>query len=230
MKIVLALLCLVNFGLAFAQSELQFQDTNGLRLAAEEFLLMQTKGIPGQTSIKIGKIDNRIKLPVCLNLSPFMLPGSKPWGKISMGIRCTAPSPWTIYVSAQIQVSADYYVTTTPLSQGQLIAFSDIRKVSGDLSSLPSGVITNANQVIGRSLITSLASGSVLRMDVLKTTPVIQQGQSIRVISAGQGFQVTTEGSALNNANEGQIAKAKTTSGQLVSGIARIGGIIDVSF
>ena len=156
MKIVLALVCLVNCGLVFAQSELQFQDTNSLRLAAEEFLLLQTKGIPGQTSIKIGKIDNRLKLPACINASPFLLPGSKPWGKISIGIRCTAPSPWIIYVSAQIQVSADYYVTTTPLSQGQLIALSDIRKVSGDLSSLPNGVITNANQVIGRSLITSL--------------------------------------------------------------------------
>lgn len=230
MKIILALLCLAHWGLSFAQSEPQFQDTNSLRIAAQEFLSTQTTGFPGQMKITIGKIDNRLKLPACLNVSPFLLPGSKPWGKISMGIRCSTPKPWTIYVSAQIEITANYYVTTTPLSQGQLIGVTDIRQVSGDLSALPTGVVTNPSQVIGRSLLTSLASGSVLRIDALKSTPVIQQGQSIKVMSAGPGFQVTTEALALNNANEGQVAKAKTISGQLVSGIARVGGIIDINF
>jgi flagella basal body P-ring formation protein FlgA len=230
MKIVFTVLCLTICSLSIAQSEPQFQDTNSMRMAAEEFLSTQTIGLSGKMNITIGKIDNRLKLPVCSNLSPFLLPGSKPWGKISLGLRCTAPTPWTIYVSAQIQVSADYYVTTTPLSQGQLIEITDIRKVNGDLASLPIGVVTNPTQVIGRSLISSLASGSILRLDALKATPAIQQGQSIRVVGAGPGFQVTTEGLALNNANEGQVAKAKTTSGQLVSGIARVGGIIDVNF
>ncbi len=230
MKIILILLCLAPWSLSIAQSEQQFQDTNILRKAAEEFLMTQSTGFPGQISITIGKIDNRLKLPTCPNLSPFLLPGSKPWGKITMGLRCPLPTPWTIYVSAQIQISAEYYVTTTPLSQGQFIGATDIRKVIGDLSTLPVGVITNSTQAVGKSLITSLASGSVLRMDALKVSPVIQQGQSIKVVSTGPGFQVATEALALNNANEGQIAKAKTVSGQLVSGIARVGGIIDINF
>lgn len=230
MKIVLALLCLATWGSSWAQPEAAFQDTNGLRRAAEEFLLLQTTGHPGQVTISIGKIDNRLKLPVCANVTPFLLQGSKPWGKISLGIRCTAPSPWTIYVSAQVQITADYYVTATALSQGQLINASDIRKVSGDLSTLPTGVITNPTQVIGRSLLTSIASGSVLRIEALKISPVVQQGQSIKVVSTGAGFQVTTEALALNTASEGQVAKAKTTSGQLVSGIARAGGIIEINF
>jgi flagella basal body P-ring formation protein FlgA len=230
MKIALGLLWLATWGVAFGQSDPQFQDTNRMRKAAEEFLSTQTNGLPGQINITIGKIDNRLKLPACENLSPFLLPGSKPWGKISLGIRCVAPKPWTIYISANVQTNADYYVTTTPLLQGQLIGVTDIRKVSGDLATLPVGVITNPSQVIGKSLLTSLASGSPLRMDALKTFPVIQQGQSIKVVSSGSGFQVSTEALALNNANEGQVAKAKTISGQLVSGIARTGGVIEISF
>lgn len=230
MKITLTLLCLLTWGLSFAQSEQQFQDTNALRTIAEEFLATQTTGLQGQTNITIGKIDNRLKLTTCGNLSPFLMPGSKPWGKITMGIRCSSPSPWTIYVSAQIRITADYYVTANPLSIGQMIGAADIRKISGDLSSLPIGAITNPTQAIGRSLNTSLISGSVLRIDVLKANPAIQQGQSIKVVSAGPGFEVSTEAMALNNANEGQVAKAKTSSGQLVSGIARVGGIIDINF
>lgn len=230
MKITLTLLCLLTWGLSFAQSEQQFQDTNTLRTIAEEFLSTQTTGLHGQTNITIGKIDNRLKLPTCGNLSPFLMPGSKPWGKITMGIRCSSPTPWTIYVSAQIRVTADYYVTANPLSTGQMIGAADIRKISGDLSSLPTGAITNPTQAIGKSLNTSLISGSVLRIDALKATPAIQQGQSIKVVSTGPGFEVSTEAMALNNANEGQVAKAKTISGQFISGIARIGGIIDISF
>ena len=125
---------------------------------------------------------------------------------------------------------ADYYVAATPLSSGQLISATDIRKVNGDLTSLPIGAITTPSQAIGRALNISLTSGSVLRTDAIKSTLAIQQGQSIKVISTGPGFQVSTEAMALNNANEGQIAKAKTISGQMISGIARIGGIIDISY
>lgn len=230
MKIALALLGLATLSSSWAQSEAPFQDTNSVRRIAEEFLLQQAAGHPGQVSVSIGKIDNRLKLPNCASLSPFLLQGNKPWGKINLGIRCTAPSPWTIYVSAQVQVTADYYVTANPLSQGQLVSAADLRKISGDLSTLPVGVITNPSQAIGKAVLSSLASGSVLRMDAFKISPAVQQGQSIKVVGAGSGFQVTTEGLALNTAGEGQVAKAKTSSGQLVSGIARVGGIIEISF
>lgn len=230
MKIAFILFCLLIGGSSFGQSEAQFQDTNKLRTVAEEFLSTLSTSVSGQTNITIGKIDNRLKLPSCINLSPFLMPGSKPWGKITMGIRCTSPAPWIIYVSAQISVMADYYVTANPLSLGQLISAADIKKVNGDLSTLPIGVITSPNQAVGRSLNRSLISGSILQTDVLKTIPAIQQGQSIKVVGTGPGFQVTMDATALNNANDGQIAKAKTISGQFISGIARLGGIIDVSF
>jgi flagella basal body P-ring formation protein FlgA len=230
MKIAIGLFFLATWHIALAQTELRFQDVSSLRIAAESFLTTHTNGLPGEKNITIGKIDSRLKLPLCENISPFLPPGSKPWGKINLGIRCAAPKPWTIYVSAHVQMNTDYYVTTSPLSQGQLIGISDIRKVNGDVANLPIGVITNPNQAIGRTLITSLTSGSVLRMDALKSFPAIQQGQTIKVLSSGPGFQISTEALALNNANEGQIAKAKTLSGQYVSGIARMGGILEISF
>ena len=230
MKNVFTLLCLFCCSPSWALSESAFEAPDNLRQIAKEFLVSQSTGHPGQVKIAIGKIDNRLKLPACANIQAFLLPGNKPWGKISLGMRCSAPKAWSIYVTAHIQVTADYFVTATPLLQGQIIGPNDILKISGDLTTLPIGVITNPAQAIGKSLLMSLASGSALRMDALKTTPVIQQGQTIKVVSAGQGFQVTTDALALSNANEGQVARAKTSAGQLVSGIARTGGIIGISF
>ncbi|CAN5849646.1 flagellar basal body P-ring formation chaperone FlgA [soil metagenome] len=238
MKRIISLLLMGMYGIATAQSSLQnttpdtmsIQDTATLRTAAEDFLRQQTARHAGQVNISVGQIDKRLKLVACSNLAPFLLQGSKTSGKITLGIRCTTPKPWTVYLSAQIQLIGSYYVNAVPLTQGQRIIAADITKIDGDLSQLPSGAITEPNQIIGRSLATSMVAGSVLRLDILKSSPAIQQGQVVKVTSSGPGFLVTTDGMALNNANEGQIARAKTQSGQVLSGIARVGGVLEISY
>jgi len=58
---------------------------------------------------------------------------------------------------------------------------------------------------------------------------VVQQGQNVILHAAGRGFRVTAEGKALNNAQEGQVAQARTASGQTVSGIARPSGVVEIT-
>jgi flagella basal body P-ring formation protein FlgA len=229
MRKIVTLLLLTACKLVQAQAEIQVQDQNELRRAGEDFLRAQTMNLPGKVTVSIGKVDSRLKLSACTNPTPFLLQGSKAWGKITFGIRCSAPKPWTIYLSAQIKVSGDYYVTANPITQGQIITATDLHKMNGDLSIFPIGVVTNPDQAIGKLLGISLNSGSVLKIDLLKTVPVIQQGQSIKIISEGQNFRISTDGIAINNATEGQIVKAKTASGQILNGIARAGGIIEIA-
>lgn len=230
MKKFIGLACLGMADLAMAQTSTKVQDLSEIRRVADQFLQVQTMEYTGKVNIALGKIDPRLNLPACHNLSPFLLPGSKPWGKITLGIRCTTPKAWTIYLAAHVQIMGDYYVSATTLSQGQIIGATDISKVSGEVSTLPAGAITNPTQAIGKSLNASLSSGTILRVEALKSSAVILQGQSVRVISGGPGFQVATDAQALNNAVEGQVVRAKTSSGQLLSGIAKAGGVIEISF
>lgn len=51
----------------------------------------------------------------------------------------------------------------------------------------------------------------------------------MRVVSKGKGFQVATEGKALNNAAAGQVVQVRTASGQTLSGIARADGTVEIS-
>jgi flagella basal body P-ring formation protein FlgA len=57
---------------------------------------------------------------------------------------------------------------------------------------------------------------------------VVTQGQTVQLYSNGNGIQLRTEGQALNNAAEGQPAQVKVASGQVISGIARGSGIVEV--
>ena len=215
---------------SIAQGQTQRQDTSAIKQTVEQFLRVQTAGLPGEVNITVGNVDARTSLAQCAAPEAFMPNGSRIWGRTTVGVRCTTPSPWTIYVAATVQVIGEYVITAAPLAQGHTVGLNDITRIKGDLTALPSSIITDANQAVGRTVTISLPSGAPLRGDSLRSQPAVQQGQSVRVVSSGPGFRVSAEARALNNASEGQIAQARTASGQVVSGIAKAGGVVEVTY
>ena len=197
--------------------------------AVEDFLRIQTQGLPGKVSYRITPLDNRTQIAACDAFEPFLPANAPPWGKLSVGIRCLGPSSWTIYMQAQISVQTNYVVAARPLMIGQTISASDIVSRSGDLGALPSGVLMEADQAIGKTVKMGISSGQPLRSDQLVAPWVVKQGQTVKTISQGSGFSVSSEGRALNNAAEGQIVQVRTPSGQTVSGIARMGGVVEIN-
>ncbi|MGZ8251819.1 MAG: flagellar basal body P-ring formation chaperone FlgA [Methylophilaceae bacterium] len=206
------------------------QDLAAIRTRITEFLVTQTIGYPGQVSVNAGAIDPNLKLAACPDAQVFLPPGSRAWGKTSVGVRCNAPGVWTIYVQATVSVKAQYLVAAAPLAQGRIVTSQDLIFESGDLTQLPAGVFTDPAQAIGRSVSISMTAGTVLRQEMLKIPPVVQQGQTVMVTSIGKGFSVAAEGLAMTNANDGQVVQVKIASGQVISGIARSGGQIVVGF
>lgn len=206
------------------------QDLGALQKIAEQFMKVQTTGLSGTVNIAVEPVDNRLNLAACTSPQAFMPNGGRLWGRTTIGIKCIAPSAWTVYVRATVQVIAEYIVTAAPLAQGQVIGPNDITKVKGDLSNLPNGTITDVSQAIGRTANISLALGAPIRQDALRSNRVVQQGQAVRVVSTGPGFQITTEARALTNGSEGQMVQAKTPAGQVVSGIAKAGGILEINY
>jgi flagellar basal body P-ring formation protein FlgA len=206
------------------------QDLPAVGLVIEQFLAAQTAGLPGQVTIKVGQIDSRANLAACAAPQAFLPAGSRAWGKTTVGVRCSEPVNWTIYVPATVQVIAEYIATAKPIAQGQSLGEQDLAKLKGDLTTLPSGVVTDTTLAVGRTLAVSLPSGVPLRQDVLRSRQAVQQGQMIKLVTNGQGFRVSTEARALNNAAEGQIAQARTASGQVVSGVAKAGGVVEITF
>ena len=206
------------------------QDPAVVRQIAEQFLHAQTRGLPGHVSISVNKLDPRLDLAACAAPQAFMPTGSRVWGKTTVGIRCTVPTPWTVYIQAKVSVVAGYIVTAAPLAQGQIVSATDLATMQGDLTTLPTGIITDAAQAIGRTVTLSLQAGSALRQDSLRSQPAVQQGQTVRLVSVGPGFQVSSEGQALTSAGEGQLVQARTQAGQMIRGIAKAGGVVEVSY
>jgi flagella basal body P-ring formation protein FlgA len=69
-----------------------------------------------------------------------------------------------------------------------------------------------------------------LRADALRAKQAVTQGQVVRLIAGGAGFQVSGEGRALASAADGQTLQVRTAGGTVISGVARAGGTVEVAF
>lgn len=206
------------------------QDPRLIQEAVMNFLHAQSASLPGEVEITPGIIDTRVNLPACAALEATLPPGNRPWGNTAVAVHCASPQQWTIYVRATVKVVADYVVSTRPMRQGQVLTAADLTTQRGDLAQLPPGIITDFNRAIGSTLTGSLPFGSPLRQDILRAPAAVLQNQSVKLVSGGRGFSVSAEGRALNNAAEGQLVRVRSASGTVVSGIARPGAIVEVSY
>ena len=212
MKSALLTTLLFSSTLALAQQAPAKQDLGLLRQAVEQYLQTQSAGLPGQVTITVGNIDQRMNLAACVAPQAFQQPGARPWGKTTVGVRCSAPTPWTVYIQAQVSVLGKYVAAAVPLVNGQAIEATQLTMVSGDLAALPNGVVTDMAQAIGRTSSMSLAAGSPLRLDALRSKPVVQQGQAVRVVTKGAGFSVSAEAKAIGNASTASITVTDTAT------------------
>ncbi|PKO88215.1 MAG: flagellar basal body P-ring formation protein FlgA [Betaproteobacteria bacterium HGW-Betaproteobacteria-12] len=196
---------------------------------AERYVRLQTQGLPGKVRITMGRLEVD-RLPPCSAHEAYAPPGTRLSGRTHVGVRCLGPNVWSVLVPVQIAVTGNYVVTTRPLAAGQTLQAGDLATLSGDISTLPTGILEAPEAAVGKTLRNALSAGQPLRSDQLISPLVIRQGQSVRVTSRGTGFAVSSEGRALANASEGQVVQIRMGSGQTVSGIAQADGSVEIAF
>ena len=211
--------------LAFAQDS-----RAPLYQAVNSYLRTQTQGLPGKASFRVTPLDTRTQLSACDAYEAFSPSGGAPLGKTTVGVRCLGPSSWTVYLPVEVSVQSRYLVAARPLAAGQVISPGDFLGRSGDLGLRPPTVLVDPAQATGKTLKIGISAGQALRSDQLLAAWAVQFGQSVKTITRGEGFSVSSDGKAMNNAMEGQLVQVRTASGQTISGIARPGGVVEISY
>ena len=194
--------------------------------AIEQLLLVQTAGLPGKVSIALDT-PRLGALPPCVAPEAFLPPGTRPWGRVSVGVRCDENPPWTRYVAAHIAVVASYYVAARPIAAGQALTPADVTVREGDLAALPASVVVDPAQLSGVVASNRIASGAPIRRELLRGVVLVQQGQSIKIVTRGAGFVASADGKAMTDAAAGTVIKVKIQGGQLLSGIVQPDGSVE---
>ena len=224
-KQLIAFLCLLFLCVPIAWSG-EKQSHAELSKVAMEFIQAKTQGMPGKITFKVDDIDPRVAFPPCSQLEAFLPTGAQMQGKTSIGVRCNEKNGWSLFLSATITTTMNMLVSSKPLQQGQVINAGDFNVQSGELTQ--PGIITDESQALGKVLKFSIGAGQLLKHDMFRLPYVVTQGQTVQLFLEGGGIKLRSEGQALNNAAEGQAAQVKVPSGQVINGIARGDGTVEV--
>ena len=186
--------------------------------------------MPGEVRIAVRGFDPANRLPACAAIAPFLPPGARPWGTISVGVRCDAPMAWTAYVQAQVQVFGPYLVTTRALRSAEVIREGDIEVREGELTALPDNVLSSPEQALGHLTRFAQAAGAPLRAGSVRLPDAVRRGQTVPILTRGPGFTVSGEGQALNAAAPGERVRIRLGNGQIVQGLVQPDGSVSVDF
>ena len=199
---------------------------------AEQFRLMVEReaGFPGRVEVSVGSPNARLQLAPCARIEPFIPAGARLWGRTTLGLRCVEGAAWQAFVPVQVKIFAAAPVAARALAQGSSVAPSDLQEEEVEVTRFPAGAIADPAQLADKLLSRPVAAGQPLLREYLRARPVLAQGDTVTLLYQGRNFSVSTQGRALAHALDGQNVTVVTESGRNVSGIARPGRIVELSY
>ncbi len=208
-----------------------YQSAESLRKTVEDFLTTQTAQEKRQDiEISIGRVDQRLKLVSCTTQpQAFLAPGAQLQGKLTVGLRCAGPKPWTVYIPAQIKRYAEVIAAARPLLRGAEIRAGDVMPVRLELSRLRNGYFSEAKNVLGKILTRNIASGQAITPKRVKAPILVHRGEKVNIIATAGALKVRGKGKALRDAAQGELVSVRNIrSKRIVQGIVTKPGTVHV--
>lgn len=200
-----------------------------LQSTVRDWLDQSLANSPGTASYQVGALDPNLHLPACRDMQVSLPSGYRLLGRTQVRVQCAAGATWAVSVPVQVSILVNYFVAARPLAANQEIGAGDLMAQEGDLANLPGSVVLDPGVAIGRILNSSVAAGNPVRQEMLRSPIVIRQNQKVRILFRSGGIEIFNEGTALNNAQEGQPVRVKVNNGQTIQGLARMNGDVEVS-
>ncbi len=161
--------------------------------------------------------------PQCEMPEITLPPNARPWGNISLSVRCDGQRR---FIQTQVQVSGRYAVAARQLASGVKITPQDIEMKQGRLDTLPLGALLDPHSAQAAVSLRRINAGQPLTRNMMRRLWVIKAGQDVQVLAQGDGFNVNSNGKAMNNAAIQDNVRVRMPSGQIVSGTVAEDGTI----
>ena len=196
--------------------------------ALEPALIEQVKGLalarPAEAAaarieVVVGQLDPRLHLAPCERVEPYVPLNTRLWGKSRIGLRCArGPVAWNVYLPVTVKAWGRALVLPAGAVAGSTVAEADLAEAEVDIAEEPSPVVADMRQVAGRVLAQSVRPGQALRQSHVKARQWFAAGDTVKIVAMGEGFSLEGSGQAISNGVEGQTARVRTESGNVVSG------------
>lgn len=157
----------------------------------------------------------------------FSLPGnSRLWGNMSVAATCDRQRR---YLQVEVQVTGEYVVVNRQIPRGTTLTADDVMIKQGRLDTLPARAVLDPQQIVDAVSVRDILPDQPLTLSMVRQAWRVKAGQPVIVIAQGDGFNVSSEGRALNNATAMQRVRVRMGNGQVVSGNVGADGNILIS-
>lgn len=112
-----------------------------------------------------------------------------------------------VWVTVNIEVLTEVVVAKRPLGRYKIINESDVHLIEMDLAKLPSNVITNCEEILGKRTKRSLNAHEVLRTDLIELPPLVKRGDIVLIVAESEGLKVTALGKAKEKGRRGEMIR-----------------------
>lgn len=187
--------------------------------------------LPLRPEVVVGALDPRLQLAPCARVEPYLPKGTQLWGRSRIGLKCVeGPVAWNVFLPVTVKAWGPGWVVRKTVQANATITAADVELVSEvDWADQRTAVLSDIEQWQGMQAAYTLMPGHVLRENHVRPPQVFGAGSQVRVVAAGQGFQLNASGQAMTNGYVGQVARVKLDNGKVVSGKVRTGGSVEVS-
>lgn len=217
LRSLLVVLAAGSCGTALANT----QSLESIQAAAEKQVTAQLPASKAKYFVTAARLDPRLRLAECSAPLEALLPNSSsPGAKVTVGVRCTAPAPWTIYVPVTTEIEAPILVLRRALPRRSPVDSADVELQTRRLPGTESGFINDTGNLQGRRLKRALPAGSPLTADVLVPDVLVRRGQQVTLLASGGPFEIRAQGQALSDGTERErIRVQNVTSRKIVEGV-----------
>jgi flagella basal body P-ring formation protein FlgA len=217
---------------AFAQTDPSIQSLDAIRTTAQTFV---TERVPKQSSrtvsVNVGALDSRLRLAPCAEPLRAALPAGATFrDRMTIGVSCTGPSSWTVYVPISIETQAPVLVLRRAAGRGERLGAGDVEIQTRLVQGTGDSYLTDVEQLSGRTLKRPLGAGAALTVDAMAADLIVRRGQQVTLLASVGGLEVRATGVAMNDAPAGGRAKVQNISSQrIVEGVVETADVIRIS-
>ncbi|MDN3517978.1 flagellar basal body P-ring formation chaperone FlgA [Aquisalimonas lutea] len=169
------------------------------------------------STVEVSRVDPRLRLAPCGEpLETFEPPGRGGRSRATVGVRCHAPSPWTLYVSVRIETIKDIFVAARTIPRGTLLTESDLTRVERNVNRLTRGYFTDAEQLLGMEASRPLREGEIITAGRIDAPRLVERGQTVLITASGSGASISMSGEALQSGALGDRIRVRNNSSERV--------------
>ena len=189
--------------------------------AAERFLkdFTQEQDQQGRkTQWQLGSVDRRLSLSPCPEPLQVEFTGDPERSvKNTLLVSCKGDQPWRLFLSAELEITREGWVTGQPIGRGQRLKRDMLEKSWVMVNKRRRSSFSDPQLMLGMEARRSINAGTAITPDMLVRPEAVERGDQVVISVSNDAFSINTRGQAVNSGRIGeQIYVINKNSGRRI--------------